>query len=265
MDSGESAPYTMLRLKLGLRGSSQIKMISVQASTSFRELKESAGLKLGFQSTDELELFWDADCKVDEPDDACIGTLFRDGDRIMVAEDDGPAPQAGQAPLMLMPPEPAPQHRASSIDRSQPGHRDREEQELASDGLEGHGMHLSIISNTAHHRPLRHSTALPGLLSQYGPLDDSELMRAANGSLVPASCKLPLDSSKKCTCRKNKCLKLYCQCFASGTFCNGCACQDCSNTADNAHLVHQEMQRALLRNPSAFVAKVESLPTSFNS
>lgn len=34
-----------------------------------------------------------------------------------------------------------------------------------------------------------------------------------------------------CTCRKSRCLKLYCVCFASGAACGmGCACVDCANT-----------------------------------
>ena len=40
--------------------------------------------------------------------------------------------------------------------------------------------------------------------------------------------------SKKCNCKKSKCLKLYCECFAAGAFCDQCSCQNCQNTPDNA-------------------------------
>lgn len=34
----------------------------------------------------------------------------------------------------------------------------------------------------------------------------------------------------KCSCKKSKCLKMYCECFAKGSMCNKeCGCLDCSN------------------------------------
>ena len=39
---------------------------------------------------------------------------------------------------------------------------------------------------------------------------------------------------KKCNCKKSRCLKLYCDCFAAGQYCkHSCSCQSCMNTADN--------------------------------
>jgi len=37
------------------------------------------------------------------------------------------------------------------------------------------------------------------------------------------------DSRKPCNCKKSKCLKLYCECFARQAYCDGCNCQDCHN------------------------------------
>ena len=38
------------------------------------------------------------------------------------------------------------------------------------------------------------------------------------------------ESSKRCTCKKTRCLKMYCECFASGADCgDNCSCQDCGN------------------------------------
>ena len=37
----------------------------------------------------------------------------------------------------------------------------------------------------------------------------------------------------KCNCKKSRCLKLYCECFANGEYCIDCSCQDCSNTIQN--------------------------------
>lgn len=42
---------------------------------------------------------------------------------------------------------------------------------------------------------------------------------------------LPSASPVTCNCKKSKCLKLYCQCFAVLQYCNNCNCKDCSNHA----------------------------------
>src|SRR4051794_13260825 len=35
--------------------------------------------------------------------------------------------------------------------------------------------------------------------------------------------------SKQCNCKNSRCLKLYCECFASGAYCEGCNCKNCFN------------------------------------
>ena len=43
----------------------------------------------------------------------------------------------------------------------------------------------------------------------------------------------PSRGSSSCKCKKSKCLKLYCECFAGGRVCNGkCKCEDCSNMVE---------------------------------
>lgn len=37
----------------------------------------------------------------------------------------------------------------------------------------------------------------------------------------------------QCNCRNSRCLKLYCECFASGQYCFGCNCQGCHNNPEN--------------------------------
>jgi hypothetical protein len=39
----------------------------------------------------------------------------------------------------------------------------------------------------------------------------------------------PSGARKLCNCKNSRCLKLYCECFASGIYCDGCNCVNCSN------------------------------------
>uniref|UniRef100_A0AAQ4NX85 Lin-54 DREAM MuvB core complex component n=1 Tax=Gasterosteus aculeatus aculeatus TaxID=481459 RepID=A0AAQ4NX85_GASAC len=38
---------------------------------------------------------------------------------------------------------------------------------------------------------------------------------------------------KPCNCTKSQCLKLYCDCFANGEFCNNCNCNNCFNNLEH--------------------------------
>ena len=69
----------------------------------------------------------------------------------------------------------------------------------------------------------RHSLALGGLCGFVGAVYDEDGEESPGGG-----------ESKKCNCKKSKCLKLYCECFAAGAFCDQCSCQNCQNTPDNA-------------------------------
>lgn len=47
-----------------------------------------------------------------------------------------------------------------------------------------------------------------------------------------------------CTCKKNRCLKLYCVCFQVQQYCNdGCKCSHCFNTESNKAMVEDAIQR----------------------
>ena len=72
-------------------------------------------------------------------------------------------------------------------------------------------------------------------------------------SSAPASARIQQQSFKPCNCRKSRCLKLYCECFANNRFCGPhCACCSCQNSAQFDAVRLQAKQQILMRNPHAF-------------
>ncbi|KAL6006200.1 hypothetical protein ACLOJK_040246 [Asimina triloba] len=65
---------------------------------------------------------------------------------------------------------------------------------------------------------------------------------------------------KQCNCKHSKCLKLYCECFASGVYCDGCNCANCYNNPDNDAARQEAIELTLERNPNAFRPKIASSP-----
>ncbi|KAH8254406.1 hypothetical protein KR032_009955, partial [Drosophila birchii] len=61
---------------------------------------------------------------------------------------------------------------------------------------------------------------------------------------------------KHCNCSKSQCLKLYCDCFANGEFCQDCTCKDCFNNLDYEEERQRAIRSCLDRNPSAFKPKI---------
>ncbi|CAL9049561.1 unnamed protein product [Musa banksii] len=66
--------------------------------------------------------------------------------------------------------------------------------------------------------------------------------------------------TKNCNCKHSRCLKLYCECFASGVYCDGCNCTNCCNNVENEAARHDAVEATLERNPNAFRPKIGSSP-----
>ncbi|XAR49072.1 hypothetical protein NMG60_11032118 [Bertholletia excelsa] len=65
------------------------------------------------------------------------------------------------------------------------------------------------------------------------------------------------EGCKRCKCKKSKCLKLYCECFAAGVYCvELCSCQDCFNKPIHEDTVLATRKQIESRNPLAFAPKV---------
>ncbi|XP_057494148.1 protein tesmin/TSO1-like CXC 5 [Actinidia eriantha] len=65
---------------------------------------------------------------------------------------------------------------------------------------------------------------------------------------------------KQCNCKHSKCLKLYCECFASGIYCDGCNCVNCHNNVENEAARREAVEATLERNPNAFRPKIANSP-----
>ncbi|XP_004288832.1 PREDICTED: protein tesmin/TSO1-like CXC 5-like [Fragaria vesca subsp. vesca] len=65
---------------------------------------------------------------------------------------------------------------------------------------------------------------------------------------------------KQCNCKHSRCLKLYCECFASGIYCDGCNCVNCCNNVENEGARRDAVEATLERNPNAFRPKIASSP-----
>ncbi|KAL1559829.1 Tesmin/TSO1-like CXC domain-containing protein [Salvia divinorum] len=65
---------------------------------------------------------------------------------------------------------------------------------------------------------------------------------------------------KQCNCKHSRCLKLYCECFAAGVYCDGCNCVNCHNNVENDAARCEAVEATLERNPTAFRPKIASSP-----
>jgi hypothetical protein len=55
-----------------------------------------------------------------------------------------------------------------------------------------------------------------------------------------------------CNCKKSRCLKLYCECFAAELFCQGCNCTDCHNTPEAGIEREKAIKDTRAKNSKAF-------------
>ena len=59
-----------------------------------------------------------------------------------------------------------------------------------------------------------------------------------------------------CNCKKSRCLKLYCECFANGTFCQGCNCVECLNIVEHEEKIQDARLAVSEKNPIAFKRRI---------
>lgn len=94
------------------------------------------------------------------------------------------------------------------------------------------------------------------------------------GAVKPSTIKSMTDEKRRantspsinlstCNCSRTNCLKLYCECFRLGSFCNSlCKCKECANTKDNKSQVQATKRVYLNKNLMAFSKKPKSQTSS---
>lgn len=82
---------------------------------------------------------------------------------------------------------------------------------------------------------------------------------SVNELIMPDSQEsFPLMKKIVCNCKKSRCLKLYCDCFAVGEYCSkDCNCLSCANVVDNEDERYSSMMALMERNPLAFKPKYD--------
>jgi len=123
---------------------------------------------------------------------------------------------------------------------------------------------ITTFDESVHSSRVETKTVLVGLNNSYQPLLNSILktsLGSFNSVSEESSCTTKTMTVSKpkekpkvgkcCSCKKSKCLKLYCECFASGTSCQGCNCQNCHNTEDNKEDILKAKQVLKEKNPLA--------------
>ncbi|XP_057861423.2 protein tesmin/TSO1-like CXC 5 isoform X1 [Cryptomeria japonica] len=111
----------------------------------------------------------------------------------------------------------------------------------------------AAIASVSSEPPMR--AALPVVVKPESP-------RAARSRTVFESKEGTPKKAKQCNCKNSRCLKLYCECFASGTYCDGCNCVNCCNNVDNEVVRQEAVEATLERNPNAFRPKIASSPSA---
>ena len=122
--------------------------------------------------------------------------------------------------------------------------------------------------NTSTPIAVSHPVITPETVSHYKDSSVANTRKSSKHNII--SPDVPLESGSKsliissspssvsCNCKKSKCLKLYCDCFATLSYCNAnsCNCADCANNSENEILRQEAIKVTKDRNAFAFRTKI---------
>lgn len=114
-------------------------------------------------------------------------------------------------------------------------------------------MSLSLIASSR----LYDSLSCHGVASQYQHLTDQFICSPARKNNTKKMRDMAAAARKHCNCKNSRCLKLYCECFASGRYCSECNCVSCCNNHENEGFRQSAVETILDRNPNAFRPKIQ--------
>ncbi|RLN18656.1 hypothetical protein C2845_PM02G06940 [Panicum miliaceum] len=119
--------------------------------------------------------------------------------------------------------------------------------------LPGIGLHLNAVaSNASNNKPFTINPPLPPELNSPTTIVSCSETVAVRRKLQNGDG----GSCRRCSCKKSKCLKLYCACFAAKVYCSGlCSCQGLNNHT-HEETVSCIRKRTESRNPLAFAPTV---------
>jgi len=123
--------------------------------------------------------------------------------------------------------------------------------------------HLPLPAHLAHLAQPRKVVSMDQVTPKIEP---SSIVTTTIETPRPAIEKMPdifestgVKPRKPCNCTKSQCLKLYCECFANGEFCNNCNCNNCFNNLAHEEARQRSIKQCLERNANAFRPKIGKL------
>ena len=99
------------------------------------------------------------------------------------------------------------------------------------------------------------SGGTPRRFRPIAPKGDSPRLSAGPGKSSPGN-GTSSGKRKPCNCKQSRCLKLYCECFASGVYCEDCNCVNCHNNPQHEEERQEAVNATLERDSNAFRNKI---------
>ncbi|KAK1259088.1 Protein tesmin/TSO1-like CXC 2 [Acorus gramineus] len=131
--------------------------------------------------------------------------------------------------------------------------------------LNSSALSTSVNANPPNIKPLRVVDCCVTLCDKNPSSQDPCRFEEAN-QLSPKKKRTKIvaedDGCKRCSCKRSKCLKLYCECFAAKRYCSeSCTCKECLNKPEYEEKVFDARRQIESRNPTAFAPRVVVLAT----